>query len=109
MSRYDYLQSGDLALDERCSFYSLIMAAMRRADSDNVTLLQVAFPDTWHELTARYHAPAGHLAGDKNDPDCPFCAGPVYPAPPDPNTLRQPVAINVTDDDGGTPIDPNAV
>ena len=63
MSHYDYEQSRDI---EGCAFpfYALIMAAMRQADSDNVEKLKAAFPETWDELSARYHAPGGLLNGD---------------------------------------------
>lgn len=42
-------------------FYALIMAAMRGADTDNAVLLQIAFPEVWAELQARYNAPGGVL------------------------------------------------
>ena len=42
-------------------FYSLIMTAMRKADSDNTELLRRAFPEVWRELKARYNAPGGVL------------------------------------------------
>ena len=29
-------------------FYSLIVAAMRQADTDNLERLRLAFPDVWH-------------------------------------------------------------
>lgn len=45
-------------------FESLIMAAMRKADTDNLTALQAAFPATWRELQARYNAPAGVIPED---------------------------------------------
>lgn len=45
-------------------FESLIMAAMRKADSDNITLLRNAFPETWRELQARYNAPLGVIPTD---------------------------------------------
>ena len=63
MSRFDYEQSKYMvALDY--SFYALIMAAMRQADTQNLFLLRQAFPDTWDELEARYHAPGGLLPGE---------------------------------------------
>lgn len=73
MSLFDYQVSQRLAvfgalMKEDCyfepSFYSLIMAAMRRADPTNLMLLRQAFPDTWRELNARYNAPGGKLPGE---------------------------------------------
>ena len=63
MSLYDYRRSQALdAADE--PFYGLIMAAMRRADTDNLALLRRAFPETHAELLARYNAPGGCLPGE---------------------------------------------
>ena len=61
MSRYDYLESMKAS---QYSFYALIMAAMRNADTDNLEALQRAFPATWREFEARYHAGGGYLEGD---------------------------------------------
>ncbi len=66
MSRFDYLASRELEAQD-APFYALIMAAMRRADTDNIRLLRVAFPDTWTELEARYNAPGGYLPGEMPD------------------------------------------
>jgi hypothetical protein len=63
MSQFDYLDSQLLEADNH-SFYALIMAAMRRADSDNIEKLKAAFPETWKELDDRYHAPGGKLPGE---------------------------------------------
>ena len=38
------------------------MAAMRRADSDNLEKLIEAFPKQWEELQVRYNAPAGFVS-----------------------------------------------
>jgi len=46
-------------------FYALIMAAMRKADSDNIEKLKQAFPDIWAELQKRYNAPGGIIKSDK--------------------------------------------
>ncbi len=59
MSRLDYITSANL--QQAGSFYALLMAAMRRADTDNSAKLKSAFPDVWEELEARYHAPGGFL------------------------------------------------
>jgi hypothetical protein len=75
MSYYDYRASLQLAAEDP-PFYALIMAAMRKADTDNLAKLQIAFPETWRELSARYHSrgeisasgalvrPAGLLPGE---------------------------------------------
>lgn len=60
MSLYDYQQSQIIAAHDP-PFYGLIMAAMRRADSDNLEKLRVAWPDAYEELQARYHAPGGYF------------------------------------------------
>lgn len=66
MSWYDYQASKDFGADP--SFYALIMAAMRRADTVNARLLREAFPGVWHELQARYNAPGGYLPGETPRP-----------------------------------------
>jgi hypothetical protein len=63
MSLYDYRRSQALYVADE-PFYGLIMAAMRRADTDNLELLRRAFPETHAELHARYHAPGGLLPGE---------------------------------------------
>ena len=60
MSLYDYRQSQKIAAEDH-PFYALIMAAMRKADTDNIAKLQRAFPEVWSELFQRYHAPGGLL------------------------------------------------
>ena len=52
-----------LAMDGN-AFYSLVLAAMRQADTDNLQALRAAFPGLYEELTARYHAPGGELPDD---------------------------------------------
>ena len=37
---------------------------MRRADTDNLRVLKIAFPDVWDELDARYNAPRAELSTD---------------------------------------------
>ena len=63
MSLYDYKAAEEMRLKDP-PFYALIMAAMVRADSNNIVKLQDAFPEVWRELEQRYHAPGGVLAGD---------------------------------------------
>ena len=61
--RYEYVVSQQLASADY-PFYALIMAAMRRADSDNIEVLKDAWPDVWEELQARYRASGGLLEGE---------------------------------------------
>ena len=60
MSLHDYEQSARID-GYSYSFYALIMAAMRKADTLNQTKLKDAFPAVWDELQARYVAPGGRL------------------------------------------------
>ena len=64
MSIYDYEQSQEYAA-RRFSFNALIMAAMRKADTDSAYALRLAWPDTWDELQQRYNAPGGVLEGEE--------------------------------------------
>jgi hypothetical protein len=45
-------------------FSALIMAAMRRADTDNLHKLKLAFPEIWSELDERYWTPGGLIASE---------------------------------------------
>ena len=65
MSKYDYQRSQILEADRENSFYSLIMAAMRKADDVNIEKLKLVFSDTWQELNARYNAPGGKLENEQ--------------------------------------------
>ena len=67
MSLHEYVMSQKIAAEDY-PFYALIMAAMRQADTMNVSLLRDIFPDTWRELQQRYNAPGGAL----NDADFKF-------------------------------------
>lgn len=64
MSLYDYKKAIELHNNESVSFYSLIMAAILRADSNNSVLLRQAFPDTFDEVHKRYWSPGGELHTD---------------------------------------------
>jgi len=66
MTMFDYQESRSVER-EGFPFYALIMAAMRQADTDNLTRLQVAFPDVWNELNARYHSPGGLLPEEREE------------------------------------------
>ena len=63
MSRREYDQSKYIdRLDP--DFYAIVMAAMRRADTENLRMLQNCWPGVWMELQMRYNAPGGVLTGD---------------------------------------------
>jgi hypothetical protein len=55
MSLSDYKQSAALAVS--ASFHALVMAAMRRADTENYRRLAAAFPAIADELETRYRSP----------------------------------------------------
>lgn len=61
---YDY-QLGERLEAQDLSFYGLIQAAMRKADSNNRVLLRLAFPEEWDDLEARYNAPGGRLPAEQ--------------------------------------------
>jgi hypothetical protein len=46
-------------------FYALLAAAMRKADTSNLSLLQRAFPGVWRDLQARYNAPGGLIGNER--------------------------------------------
>jgi hypothetical protein len=60
MSLYDYQTSRRLAEDDP-PFAALIMAALRKADTENATKLRGQWPEICAELQARYDAPGGQL------------------------------------------------
>lgn len=64
MSLYDY-KMGLKISGQDYHFYALIQASMRQADANNLKKLQLAFPEIWEELQARYDSPGGKLEGDK--------------------------------------------
>lgn len=63
MSLHEYMVSKELDRDDP-PFYALIMAASRKADSDNFEALERAFPECIAEFRARYNAPGGRLPED---------------------------------------------
>ena len=69
MSLYDYMQSQQI-VHRGYSWHALIMAAMTRADTDNLAALSAAFPETATELRERYNAPGGVLASDRQASPC---------------------------------------
>lgn len=55
MSLYDWNVALRLSAADP-PFYSLIMAAMLKADTTNQALLRQAWPDIWTEIEKRYHS-----------------------------------------------------
>ena len=66
MSLYDYQLSKVLSAEDP-PFAALIMAAIRKADTANVEKLRIAFPEIHDELRARYDAPGGVLAAERDE------------------------------------------
>ena len=68
MSVREYKASQELELRalelDANAFYSLIMAAIRQADTDNLWALRAAFPGVYEELAQRRNAPGGILPDD---------------------------------------------
>lgn len=64
MSYHEYRIGQEIAAHDY-PFYSLIQAAMRKADTDNAAALREAFPSTWAELERRYHAPGGLIDSEE--------------------------------------------
>ena len=58
MSKYDYDISKHI-VTMNYPFASLMMAALRQADSKNARVLAKAFPEITDELIKRYNAPGG--------------------------------------------------
>lgn len=63
MSLYEYQTSSEIVA-EYDTFFAILMAAMRQADTENAMALRSAFPETWAELQARYEARGGLLEGE---------------------------------------------
>ncbi|MFN7131996.1 MAG: hypothetical protein ACK4N5_07930 [Myxococcales bacterium] len=63
MSLYDYKASQKLEAQD-VPFDALLMAAMHKADTDNLAQLVAGWPELWAELRARYEAPGGVLPGE---------------------------------------------
>jgi hypothetical protein len=67
MTRIDYQIAVELKNSDT-PFYALIMAAMMRADSENIEILKAGWPEVWRETQARWNAPGGALTGEWPDP-----------------------------------------
>jgi len=65
MSLHDYSHSIEISATIEPSFATLIMCAMRKADSDNVELLRACWPEIWDECYARYNSPGGRLPSER--------------------------------------------
>ena len=76
MALFDYDQSVRLAVLDP-TFDALIMAAYRKADSDNRMRLEEQFPALTTEFRQRSAAPAGMLASERHGENtlCPSCGG----------------------------------
>lgn len=60
MSLYEYEEGLEISANDP-SFYALIQAAMRKADTTNLEMLKQCWPETYQELVRRYNAPGGTL------------------------------------------------
>lgn len=56
MSLHDFKRAAELG---DAPFDAIVMAAMRRADSENLEKLKRAFPEVWFEFRERYNGPGG--------------------------------------------------
>lgn len=63
MSHHDYLMSRAIE-GQDYPFYAIIMAAYRKADTENQFKLEYMWPNQIAELKARYNAPGGVLESD---------------------------------------------
>jgi hypothetical protein len=63
MTLFEYKEGLRIAAKDP-TFYALIQAAMRNADTDNLEMLIDCWPKTYIELLARYNAPGGILEED---------------------------------------------
>ncbi len=64
MSLFSYRQSIKISISDP-DFDTLIMAAMRKADTYNMLELMNSFPSIYRELHERYNAPGGVLVTDQ--------------------------------------------
>ena len=67
MSEYHYKASMLLDAEIDAPFYSIIMLAIRRADTSNYAMLKACWPDVEADLVARYNAPGGVLPADAEE------------------------------------------
>jgi len=67
MSWFDYKQSEILSA-QGWGFYQLLFAAIREADSDNLSKIRQAWPEVYQEFIDRYNAPGGLLLTERAEP-----------------------------------------
>ena len=60
MSLHSYMKSRELLADDP-PFSAIIMAAMRKADPENLWKLRSGWPQLWTELNTRYWSPGGYM------------------------------------------------
>lgn len=60
MSHYDYVTSREIAKGDP-PFAALVMAALRKADSENYARITEAFPEITAEFRYRYWSSGGYL------------------------------------------------
>ena len=77
MSLYHY-EASKLIGAEDYPFYALVMAAMRKADTDNLAHLKFCWPNVWQELQIRYNAPGALLPEEVADPEVRLIRGYHY-------------------------------
>lgn len=66
MSLHEYRRAVELKRADE-PFYALVMAAIMRADSNNLARFAEAFPETYYETLRRYNAPGGVLSPDGDE------------------------------------------
>jgi hypothetical protein len=64
MTLFEYQEGLDLGKRDP-SFYALIQAAMRKADTENLEMLKGCWPKTYEELLKRYNAPGDILPEER--------------------------------------------
>ncbi len=64
MSLYDYRISLEIAKKDY-SFYALIMAAIRKADTVNLEKFKSAWPEIYRDFVQRYNAPGGLIENEE--------------------------------------------
>ena len=65
MSFFDYRVSLELSKDDP-PFSALITAAIRKADTQNLSKLVFAWPEIYQEFRARYNVPGGFLPDEED-------------------------------------------
>lgn len=63
-SHFDYEQSKHIAA-QNYTFYGLLFALLRQADSFNLEKIEREWPEEVAEFRARYNAPGGYIGKEK--------------------------------------------